>query len=136
MINIIKFTKSYFSIDIYNEYYEGYHNPEYRWNGWAAPYFTKEIADKIMQNMSSNDCRITYDKEKNQYVVIFNDEQEEIYNMEIINTDEGKKQVYSIGSCSWTWDNYSLEEIGNDSDAIIVKSHIENDKEFPINIEY
>lgn len=130
--------KSYFSLDICNEYYEGYHNPKIRWNGWAAPCFTKEIADKIMENISNDDCKITYNKDKDEYVVIFNndDEQKEIYEMETIDTDEGKKQVYSIGSCSWTWYDYSLEDIKKDSNAIIVKLNNENDKEFPISMEY
>lgn len=138
MISIGKIEKAYFNIDSSKDYYEGYHNPEFRWNGWATPYFTKDVANKILENMSINDCKISYDKDNNQYIVIFNndDEQKEIYEMEIINTDEGKKEVYAIGSCSWVWDNYSLDELKNESNIKIIKSDDENKKEYPIDMDY
>lgn len=131
MINIIEFTKSYFNIDG-NNYYVGYHNQEYRWNGWAVPCFTKEVADKIMQNMSNDDCKITYNEDENKYIVILNNDEEEkeICEMETINTNEGEKQVYCIGGCSWIWESYSLEQVKEDKDAIIIEPSDDNNKEY------
>ena len=131
VIRVEKLKKSYFSIDICDEYYEGYHNPNFRWNGWAVPYFTKEVADIIKNNMSSDDLEITYDKEKDQYVAIFNNniEEKEVYEKEIIDMPEGKIEVYPIGAGSWIWDDYSLEDVKKDSDAIIISSEtITNEK--------
>ena len=135
---LIKLKKSYFNLDICNEYYEGYHDPSYRWNGWAVPCFTKEIAEKIIQNIFTDDCecsKVTYDKGKNEYVAII-DGEEEIYEMNTINTDEGINQVYFIGAGYWRWEDFSLKEIEQNPDAIIIKSHNENDKEIPISMDY
>jgi len=43
-----------------NEYYEGYHIEERRWNGWATPKFEKHVADLIAHNFSSTDFNIKY----------------------------------------------------------------------------
>ena len=36
--------KAYFNIDG-SDYYEGYYDKNVRWNGWAIPFFEKDIAD-------------------------------------------------------------------------------------------
>lgn len=143
MINIRKLTKAYFNVEGLDEYYEGYHDSRYRWNGWAMPCFTKEIADKIMQNIpnnSDNKCKITYDKDRNMYVVKFKDDKEEdTYKMMIRDTNEGEKQVYYIGSGCWVWEDYSLEEIERAkaySNPIIVKEQNKNDKQYLIDMNY
>lgn len=43
--------------------FEGYHNPEYYWNGWACPSFTKRVADKIKKAMATEDYHIFYEHE-------------------------------------------------------------------------
>ena len=57
--------KAYFNIDN-NEYYEGYHIEDRRWNGWATPSFEKYVADLIAHNFSTSNFKIKYD-EKNDY---------------------------------------------------------------------
>jgi hypothetical protein len=36
-----------FELDGIEEIFPGYHNPNRRWNGWACPWFTKDVAEKI-----------------------------------------------------------------------------------------
>ena len=60
-------TKAFFNIGN-SEYYEGYYDKEVRWNGWARPYFEKEIADCIAHNFSSSDYRIVYDKYTDSFI--------------------------------------------------------------------
>lgn len=54
--------KSKFQIEegpIYEGYTKGNH-----WNGWACPYFTKEVADQIAREVNADapDCTMCYDK--------------------------------------------------------------------------
>lgn len=54
--------KSKFQIEdgpIYEGYTKGNH-----WNGWACPYFTREVADQIAREVNADapDCTMCYDK--------------------------------------------------------------------------
>ena len=69
MINISEFKKAYFNIDNCQDYYEGYYIPHKRWNGWAMPYFSKKIADKIIKKAQADDMKIVYDKKSQSYKV-------------------------------------------------------------------
>ncbi len=140
MINIENIEeKSYFNIGT-NEYYEGYHIKERRWNGFATPKFEKRVADIICQKCSSSDLKIQYDEEKASYIVTVYEGNEIIdtysFDKFIIDTTEGKKEVYAIGSYYWTWDDYSLDEIKEDVDGIIITNTIEVEKETSIDIDY
>ena len=131
-------TKAFFNIGN-SEYYEGYYDKEVRWNGWARPYFEKEIADCIAHNFSSSDYRIVYDKYTDSFIckIYENDvvSETELIEKKIIETNEGKKELYDFGSIGWTWDDYNLDEIKNlDNINIITKERIQN-KEY-INLEY
>jgi hypothetical protein len=46
-----------------DQVFEGLHNPEYRWNGWATPMFTKQVADKVKSAFTSVDYPIYYEHE-------------------------------------------------------------------------
>ena len=130
--------KAYFNIDN-NEYYEGYHIEDRRWNGWATPKFEKHVADFIAHNFSSTDFNIKYN-EKNDYYSIIQKENgkiilEEKIKGQIINTTEGQKKVYGLGAFDWTWEDYTIEELEKNKDAIIITNGI-IEKDDSINIEY
>lgn len=75
------------------------------WNGWACPYFEKKEADAIMKDFKGK-----FDKKKNAY--LFNPEGDgdkvpladwDVYEMQVIDTPDGKKEVWAIGAWAWVW---------------------------------
>ncbi len=135
----MNYEKKYFSIDNSNKYYLGYYIPDKNWNGWAMPYFEKSIAESIINGVTTNDFQIVYDKYTDCYVcnVPENDRVVESYIIEkkVIDTKEGKKEVYDFGSVGWIWDAYSIEDIKNRNDIQIITPErlIEKDS---INLEF
>lgn len=130
--------KAYFNINN-NEYYEGYHIEDRRWNGWATPSFEKYVADLIAHNFSTSNFKIKYD-EKNDYYRITEKEDGKIILSEkikghIINTTEGQKKVYSLGAFDWTWENYTIDELKEFKDVNIITNQTK-EKEDSINLEY
>lgn len=133
--------KAYFNLGS-NEYYEGYHIDKVRWNGFARPYFEKYIADLFVNNFSTRDYQIVYNKYTDCYIcktiesgkVIQSDIAEKIS----INTKDGIKEVYDFGSIGWTWDSYTLEELKKeDNDRVnIISVNNFKDKEDSLNLEY
>ena len=130
--------KAYFNIGN-TEYYEGYHIKDVRWNGWARPYFEKCIADLFINNLSTNDFQIIYDKYTDCYIckTLENDKviATDIAEKMTINTKDGTKDVYDFGSIGWTWDDYTLDEIKNLEDIHIITPDKLNEKDF-INLDY
>jgi hypothetical protein len=81
------------------------------WNGWAVPYFTKEVAFEIVALMPEQHLKYSEETDcfiYNDFSVTGGDEE---YN-EYFNADEidGQK-YYSIGGCSWCWDEFYEEEV-------------------------
>lgn len=134
--------KAYFNFGS-SEYYEGYHIDSRRWNGFATPCFEKDIADIIAHNCTAkNVIEIEYNKKKDCYIIKeFQDGKvtstEYIYKS-TINTKDGNKEVYNIGSFSWTWNSYTLEEIQNkDKNSIhIISMDTIKNKDDDLNLEY
>lgn len=130
--------KAYFNIGN-TEYYEGYHIKSNRWNGWARPYFEKCIAELFINNFSTNNFQIVYDKYTDCYIckTLENNKviQTDIAEKMTIDTIEGTKDVYDFGSIGWTWDDYTFDEIKNQEDIHIITPDklIEKDS---INLEY
>lgn len=123
--------KAYFNIDTSNEFYEGYHNPNIRWNGWAMPYFVKEIADIIIQKISvPKDLEISYDDKNDNYIAkVYADgkvDEINIFKKSIIDTPDGKKEVYAIGSGYWVWDSFHLEQAEKYSYAKVISPNKDN----------
>lgn len=75
--------------------YDGYTFGE-NWNGFAVPYFEKSVALNIAIALGG-----TFDADKNSYV--FEEESDEEYVSQLINTVDGEKNVYPIGAYSWVW---------------------------------
>ena len=131
--------KAYFIIGS-NEYYEGYYIKDNRWNGSARPYFEKSIADLFVNNFSTVNFEIVYDKYTDCYIcktlengiVISTD----IAEKKTINTKDGEKEVYDFGSIGWTWDDYTLDEIKDKENANIISRDKLIEKDNSINLGY
>ena len=79
------------------------------WNGWAVPYFTKEVALEIVAHMPSN---LRYSEETDSF--IYNDiefTKSEDYNEYFGAEEINGQKYYSIGGCSWCWDEVVEEEV-------------------------
>lgn len=55
--------KNRFAIDFEsdNDAFEGYYNPNHRWNGWAIPLFTKKVMETIISKFSTEDYPIVFE---------------------------------------------------------------------------
>ena len=100
--------KGFFSIDsLEGKKFPGYtFNQE--WNGFAVPFFDKEQADKLANELHG---RFIYDPPTS-YIFLddpskekpsLNDYTDGPYKASTIETVDGKKRVYSIGGFAWTW---------------------------------
>jgi len=101
--------KTSFSIDGFeNETFEGYTFGA-TWNGWACPYFTLPVAEKIMRLLNTSEpCDGQDSLEYNgRFFTMVTDDNPEPYREEIprqkINTIDGTRVVYAIGSFGWCW---------------------------------
>jgi hypothetical protein len=116
--------KSRFCIDNNEEEFVGYTSGAL-WNGWATPYFTKEVADEILehQNKTYSDYKMDtsvyytiYNAEKDQYEFYDPDYDEPyIIEGEECETVDGKLHLYGIGAYCWIWDE--IEE-GNEEQEL------------------
>jgi hypothetical protein len=93
-----------FSIDDSAEY-QGWTFGE-TWNGFACPYFEKDVADKMTKDFSDEDWKLYYDAKKNSFIHEPKDEQYETEEFEVttIDTLDGKKEVWPIGAYFWVWE--------------------------------
>ena len=82
--------------------YEGYTNGDH-WNGWACPWFIKEVADQIAKEVNADApyCTMHYDKENDAFIY-------KGYGEEEVGIFKGKdihgKHLYPIGTAYWMWD--------------------------------
>lgn len=74
------------------------------WNGWACPYFTKEVAMSILDWMGENnneEYSLTYEVEEKMITII-----ETGYETEPYTIEENEDGFYNLGG-SWTWSEKS-----------------------------
>ena len=139
MINISNIQKAYFSFDGGKEFYEGYHNPNKLWNGWAMPCFEKGIADIIKKRQNQRKDHIYYRELDDYYVNIhLLNHKEDIFDTIILDTPDGKKKLYQIGAGYWKWNYYSLEEaisLNKDADIISLDKNLSIIKKAYFNID-
>jgi len=83
--------------------YQGYTYGQ-TWNGHACPLFEIETAKEIAKAASyaEEGFLISYSPEKNAFILDYQGEVEEV-NAQEIETEEGPRTVYPLGSHSWTW---------------------------------
>lgn len=74
------------------------------WNGWAMPYFTKAVAERVMEQQNATDGlpAMHYDKKLDAFVV--GGDEVEVYEGEEITVEGKKVTVYGIGTGSWVWE--------------------------------
>ena len=85
--------------------FEGYEDPTYTWNGASVPYFTKRAADLLSAEFNSYDwIRVRYIPSEDVYVAHFLDDGTRYtYEGEDIETIDGMKHLYPLGSGEWLW---------------------------------
>ena len=81
--------------------YEGYTNGNH-WNGWACPYFTRQIAEQIAREVNADApyCTMHYDKVNDAFIYKANGDDECVYKA-------NEKGLYPIGNGDWRWDDLS-----------------------------
>lgn len=98
--------KSYFDIDGINYIFEGYTDGTL-WNGWATPWFTKEVAEELIKTMQWYDGQwATYTEGNDSFCIC--DEHCEIieeYKGKDFIIDGEELHLYPIGAWNWVWDN-------------------------------
>ena len=111
--------KSRFGIDSYEGEFVGY-TTGYLWNGWATPYFTKEVADEILK--INNQVYIDNGMDKVGYYAVYNAEEDQyefydpdldepdVFEGEYCETVDGRLHLYGIGAYCWIWDEIEEEE--------------------------
>lgn len=85
--------------------FDGYHNRTH-WNGWATPWFTKEVSDQIMTWMEENGGMWEFDPGSNTYTVrepgVTDGEPYRITG-EHVKIGDSMVMLYPIGTQCWTW---------------------------------
>lgn len=86
--------------------YQGWHNPKWRWNGWAMPMFGKEEFRRLIGDLRTNDLEHMKD------VVAQDWHDTEIENLhgfmsEIIDALREPNQygMYSFRNADWCWED-------------------------------
>jgi hypothetical protein len=92
--------KTRFLIDIIGEAeFEGF-TEDYRWNGFACPYFTFDQAQCIVSAWQEAGNAASYDKENDEFMFEIRDGEHDRFGpIEI----EGL-MLYPIGAACWIWD--------------------------------
>ena len=71
-----------------------------RWNGWLVPYFTREVAMRLIPLVDS----LRYDETRDVFVALDPNEGDEIaYGAEEIRVGKDDVVTYSIGAGEWCW---------------------------------
>lgn len=88
--------------------YAGYTRGQ-TWNGWACPYFTKEVADQLAalwNREPTNGMGCTYDAASDTYTFLDtqNDMEPDTYTGEDHEVNGQTLRLYPIGNGSWVWD--------------------------------
>lgn len=96
--------KTLFTIDGIEAVFEGYTDGSH-WNGWAKPWFTKEIAEEIMRINNAyytfGEWQMRYDAEQDAFIREYEDEEPDVFQGKDING----LHLYPIGNAYWVWDD-------------------------------
>lgn len=93
----LKLRPANFDAEWENKVYPGFHDGR-RWNGWSIPYFTKEVADQILQSFF-DEGTATYDSKTDTYTLTQGKEED---NQFIKGESIDGKKLYQVGD-GWTW---------------------------------
>ena len=115
----MKLEKEFFEIEAFDTYFEGYlDQSDNGWNGWVNPYFTKEVAEEIYQEIIDSQK----DWYKDEYVhELFFDEKNKSFTM----FEKGDKnnvfdyckmveidgmELYQVGNHNFCWDIFENDD--------------------------
>ena len=103
--------KAIFTIGEYPKAYIGYTSGKL-WNGWATPYFELAEAKRVAEGFNETaEYPMEYDNIYDQFYILDMETKElETWKGEDIQTTEGIKHLYGIGSYSWVWDEVHICE--------------------------
>jgi hypothetical protein len=77
------------------------------WNGWACPYFEKNIAEEILLHSQQNGYNWYYDSQLDAFVVSHKDDpsdfEPEIFQSVLKHANGYSTRLYGIGTYSWIW---------------------------------
>lgn len=100
--------------------YEGFHNPQVNWNGFACPYLTKDGAAKLFAKIQSDPKNIIkFHEDRDCYEIQFEqDESSDLWAGLDILVDGERIHVYPIGYYCWTWQTFGdeVKDVQVDSD--------------------
>lgn len=90
--------------------FEGYYHPKDTWNGWFQPYFTKHIADKVINEYMKGAEEGTFMKwfhspEDQDFILYRHSPEDDVETIEPITADINGESVmlYPMG-LGWVWD--------------------------------
>lgn len=91
--------------------YEGY-SIGHHWNGWACPYFTMDVAMKLVAGLIADNCYARYDAATDTFTINLSEDREweyegEYEGLDATLEDGSTVRVYPIGAYMWTWDDDS-----------------------------
>jgi hypothetical protein len=98
--------KTTFTLDG-EKFFEGYTFND-NWNGFACPYFEKEVADQIAVEYNGKFVEETQtylfidENETTESQVVYDEDNK--YSQGEIGTVDGQKTVWALGSFVWTWE--------------------------------
>ena len=107
-----KWVKDQFSTDGEN-FYEGYHIPTERWNGFATPVFDKKTTLKILRDVNKQDKNMAYKAEGDKIFIWDKHNSPDVEDWEEVgplNITIDGMNMYGPGSYSWIWDEKSADD--------------------------
>jgi hypothetical protein len=101
--------------------YQGFHDPEARWNGWAMPYFTRTTANAIVSDLPELEDGKPYGYFEGDVCFIYDYGLEDYESYKPTSLEGVDELVYGIGAGSWVWDSveeseYEYQQSGFDGD--------------------
>lgn len=101
------FEKAVFCIEsIPNVQFQGYHNGT-DWNGFACPYFERQVAEKILKASEENGFVWSYNLDMDSFEVRSSMDpvnyEPEMFAAQEISINRESIKVYPIGAYSWIW---------------------------------
>lgn len=97
--------------------YQGFHDPEARWNGWAMPYFTRKTANAMVSELPELEDGKPYGYFEGDICFIWDYGLEDYESYKPTTLEGVDELVYGIGAGSWVWDyveesEYEYQESG------------------------
>lgn len=76
-------------------------DPAVDWNGWACPYFTREVAEQVLNDTITPPGEYAFSETGDFFLIVdVFDKEDEIYHG--VATEHGT--LYAIGAWAWCWE--------------------------------